>query len=134
LIIEFIFWGSNKSGYENWNDFINGENPITLQVQFGSSSGYQTKNTKTTITSPLEIKDNSKVKVIDNFKITEQVLNKGNLQVLVLKPNSEKTKMLEYKTINITVVDFVSLLQNGIFYDKEKEQYISYKFRDKQDG
>jgi len=125
---------NDKSGYENWNDFINGENPITLQVQFGSSSGYQTKNTKTTITSPLEIKDNSKVKVIDNFKITEQVLNKGNLQVLVLKPNSEKTKMLEYKTINITVVDFVSLLQNGIFYDKEKEQYISYKFRDKQDG
>ena len=120
---------NNKSGYKNWNDFINGKNPISLQVQFGSSSGYQTKNIKTVITSPLEIKDNSKVKVIDNLKITEQVLNKGNLQVLVLKPNNKKNKMIEYKTIDISVVDFVTLLQNGTFYDKESEQYISFKFQ-----
>jgi len=120
---------NDKSGYENWKDFINGKNPITLQVQFGGSSGYQTKNIKTIITSPLEIKDNSKIKVIDNVKITEQVLNKGNLQVLVLKPNNNKSKMLEYKTIDITVVDFVALLQNGTFYDTDSEQYISYKFQ-----
>ena len=119
---------NNILGYENWLSFLKGKNPITLQVQFASSSGYKTKSIKTTLTTPLKIKDNSKIKTIDNLKITEQVLNKGNLEVLVLKPNKEKTKLVEYKIINITVIDFVALLQNGSFYDKDEEKYISYKF------
>lgn len=50
------------------------------------------------------------------------------MRVLVLKPNEEKTKLIEYKQIDITVIDFVSLLQNGSFYDKDEKKYISYKF------
>jgi len=120
---------NNKLAYENWNDFINGKNPITLQVQFGGSSGYKTKNIKTILTSPIEIKDNSKTKEISNLKITEQSLDKGFLEVLILKPNNKKDKMVEYRTIEISVVDFVILLQSGVFYDKESEQYISLKFQ-----
>ncbi len=120
---------NNKLAYDNWLEFVKGTNPITLQVQFGGSSGYKTKKTITTLTKPLEIKENSKIKEVANFQITEQELHKGNLEVLVLKPNEEKTKLIEYQTMMMTVVDFVALLQNGLLYDKEQEKYISYKFK-----
>ncbi len=119
---------NNGLAYDNWLEFVKGTNPITLQVQFGGSSGYKTKKTISTLTTPLEIQENSKTKELDSLKITEQELHKGNLEVLVLKPNEKKTKLIEYQTIRISVVDFVVLLQNGLLYDKEQEKYISYKF------
>jgi hypothetical protein len=119
---------NHKLGYDNWIEFLQSKNPITLQVQFCSSSGYQTKNIKTTITSPLEIKDNSKIKTIKSLQVTEQALNKGNIKVLAYKPNNDKNRMIEDRTIDIPVTDFVSLLQNGTFYDKDTKQYISYKY------
>jgi len=119
---------NHKLGYDDWIEFLQGKNPISLQVQFCNSCGYETKNIKTTITSPLEIQDNSKKKTINSLKVTEQVLNKGHIRVQVYKPNKEKTRVIENKIIEINMVDFISLLQNGIFYDDNKEKYISYKY------
>ena len=54
---------NTKIAYQEgkWLNFIKGKNPVSLQVQFCSSSGYQTKNTKTVLASPIEVKENSKV-------------------------------------------------------------------------
>jgi len=96
--------------------------------QFHSSCGYETKNIKTTITSPLEILDNSKRKTIKSLKVTEQTLNKGHITIQVYKSNKEKNRVVEDKILEMNVTDFVTLLQNGTFYDKDTEQYISYKY------
>ena len=114
--------------YEDWKTFIKGKNPITLQVQFCNSSGYVNKNIKKTLTTPLKIQDNSKEKNISSLKLIEQTLNKGYIKVLVYKPDNNKNKMIEDKYLEMNIFDFISLLQNGIFYDDNKEKYISYKY------
>ena len=113
---------------ENWSEFLQGENPVTVQVQFGGSSGYETKKTTSIITTPLKIKVNSKTETIESLSIQEQFFKKGNLQIKILKPNIEKTKLEDVESIHISVVDFVSLLQNGTFYDEKEEKYISLKY------
>ena len=119
---------NNKLAYDNWLEFLKGKNPIAIQVEFCSSSGYKTKNTKTTITSPIEIKDNSKNKTVKSLKIQEQSIDKGYIKIQIYKPNKEKNKILKDRILEMTVFDFVSLLQNGKFYDKDLKQYISYKY------
>ena len=101
----------------------------SLQVEFGSSSGYETNKTTSTITTPLKIKVNSKAETIESLKIQEQFFKKGNLQINILRPNLEKTKLEDVEAIHISVMDFVSLLQNGTFYDKKEEKYISLKYQ-----
>ena len=114
---------------ENWSEFLQGKNPVTIQVEFGGSSGYETNKTTSTITTPLKIKVNSKAETIESLKIQEQFFKKGNLQIKILRPNTEKTKLEDVEAIHISVVDFVSLLQNGTFYDKKEEKYISLKYQ-----
>ena len=80
-------------GGEKWLEFLQGKNPITIQVQFGGSCGYKTKSLKSTITSPIEIKNNSKTEMIKNLKITEQVFDKGYLRISIYKPNEEKNRI-----------------------------------------
>jgi hypothetical protein len=125
-----IFYNS-KLGYTNWLQFLKGKNPISLQIlSCGSCScGYETKNVKTTITSPLKIQDNSKVKTINSLKITEQVLNKGGIRVLVLRPNQQRNRLVEdTEPLEMSITSFVTLLQNGIFYDNRTEQYLSFRY------
>lgn len=113
---------------DKWLEFLQGKNPITIQIQFGGSCGFKTKSLKSTITTPLEIKNNSKIEKIKSLKITEQAFDKGILRISIYKPNKEKTKLIEEKTIEINIVDFISILQNGLFYDNDLSKYISYKY------
>ncbi len=113
---------------DKWLEFLQDKNPITIQVQFGGSSGFKTKSLKSTITTPLEIKNNSKTEIIKSLKIMEQVFDKGNLRISIYKPNEEKNRLVEDKIIEINIVDFISLLQNGTLYDNDLSRYISYKY------
>jgi cytoskeletal protein RodZ len=45
---------------------------------------------------------------------------------LLLKNQGSKNKMIEDKYLEMNIFDFISLLQNGMFYDDNKEKYISH--------
>ncbi|MGP2739014.1 hypothetical protein ACTVL4_13415 [Serratia nevei] len=115
---------SDKLGYSDWSEFLNLEHAVILKVKFECYAGYETIATLDGKFSGTFVPDNVILKTESltdlPILIESQSYDAGTLTIDVLRPNADRTKVEVKETISLNQDEFISLLQTGYYWKKEK--------------
>jgi len=116
---------NHVSAYENFAEFLQGINPVVLQVQDSLPNDFGNK-TIDSITSP-EInyqkfgKSAVTLEKTKGFRVRDQVFYNGLLIITEYRPNEAKNEIVKTNEFEIYQEAFVSLLRSGKYYDAKVE-------------
>lgn len=109
---------NSRLAYDDYALFLRGNNPITLQVQSATSSGFVTTESFHIDESPVHFRVEQKSAVKRNdassFTVFRQTYDGGKVRLVEYRPSPGKDRMVETGRLDMKQDEFVSLLQSGL--------------------
>lgn len=118
---------NHRLGYDNWSEFVKNETAVCIQVESCASSGYYESDIIKT--SSCEISKNNKESKQNALKIIQEKFDKGNIIFYIYKKKKDENSLYEFKKEELNLIEFIALLQNGKYFDKETNSFISLEFK-----
>jgi hypothetical protein len=115
----------SRLAYEDWGHGLK-ELRLSVQIRRATASSYVTSETVETIADELVVrtqkgKSSPKEEVLDGIQIKRQRIDHGSVEFRVLKPNADRSALVEKRIIVCTQDDFVAFLQTGFIRTKENQ-------------
>jgi hypothetical protein len=109
---------NHRLAYDNFAEFLQGVNPIALQVQNATDSGYLPRDRyriigehiSYTVETNHGIKENS----AESFSVLNERYDGGHMRLIEYRPNKVKNKLVETNCFELRQDEFVLLLQQGV--------------------
>jgi len=111
--------------YQDWKEFLQQENAIVLAVKHCTPAGFEDDIKLQGVFSGNRFsKKITKSKRVEdyNVEIVKKTYDPGTLTVEIFKVKSDKSGLEIFDNLTITQVDFVTLIQQGYYWQKPKNK------------
>lgn len=114
---------SDKLGYESWPEFLQLDHAIVVQVKFDIFSGYEVLATlEGEFTGDFLPSRLVTPKKLNNIPVLfeSHTYDAGKAVIEILRPNSDKNKLILIRELSLTQDELIALLQSGKFWDRRE--------------
>jgi hypothetical protein len=120
---------NSRLAYDDYSQFLKGNNPITIQVQSSTEAGYVNKESFLIQSDPVdylvERKAGAKELRASSFIVRRQTYDGGHVRLIEYRPSPEKDRMLEAARLEMRQDEFVFLLQMGMYRSCKDDQLVT---------
>lgn len=110
---------NSRLAYDNYIEFLRGQNPISIQVRQGVPSTNVIRESYEVLGSTIRVgrklKSTTKEIYAEKFVVRKQVYEPGEITIVIYRPNEGRTAMDQFKEIDIEQDTLVGILQSGIW-------------------
>lgn len=123
---------NSRTAYDDFQQYLNGINPVSFTVLSSTPSGFETRNTYAIKGSPVYFqkigKRSSKEESSSSFRVLEQTYDTGEAILAEYRPNAQRTALMEVKQFPIKQDQLVCLLQTGRHFETTSGTWVDFRY------